>query len=192
MHGSDIHDSKALTAAVEQGYRPKFVFFWSPKPVVNGQLGKDCLSQWYAAPFTIEGITYPTAEHFMMAEKARLFGDEEIYKKILSAPGPDVAKKLGRLVRNFDGKIWSEKCVEIVIRGNEAKFGQNQPLQAFLTGTGDSVLVEASPYDQIWGIGMDENHPEAKVPKNWKGQNLLGFALMAVRSRLLARDKRNA
>src|SRR5574338_419900 len=185
MNISEIYDIKALMAAIELGYRPEYLFFWSHNSKKNGQIGKECLSQWFASSFIVEGITYPTAEHFMMAEKARLFGDEEIHEKILSARGPDEAKKFGRLVRNFDVKIWSQHCFDIVIRGNEAKFGQNNLLKTFLVESRDTILVEASPFDPIWGIGLDETHPNARVPKKWEGRNKLGFALMLVRSKLL-------
>lgn len=145
---------------------------------------KSCLSQWYAAPFTVDGILYPTAEHWMMAAKARVFDDDEVLAQILAAPDPKAAKALGRTVRNFDSDQWRDTALEMVVEGNLAKFSQNRPLQEFLVGTGDVVLVEASPDDRIWGIGLAADDERALEPGSWRGQNLLGFALMSVRSQL--------
>lgn len=120
----------------------------------------------------------------MMAEKARLFGDEVTRAEILKADGPKAAKQLGRSVKNFDDALWEEKRFEFVVEGNHAKFKQNPELGSFLIGTGDKVLVEASPLDRIWGIGLGANAASATDPRQWRGLNLLGFALMEVRSRL--------
>jgi len=152
---------------------PNFLFFWGSR-----------LSQWYESPFDIDGVTYLTAEHFMMAEKARLFNDVNILKKILSSKTPALAKKLGRNVSNFDESLWVKSRLNIVVRGNLAKFSQHEDLKTFLLETGDKVLVEASPYDRIWGIGMSESNPDSKTPAKWKGLNLLGIALMKVRNKL--------
>ena len=120
----------------------------------------------------------------MMAEKARLFGDSLTGKKILSAPHPQVAKKLGRAVKGFTEAVWVQHRFEIVVRGNEAKFQQNDALKQFLLNTQDQILVEASPVDQVWGIGLAADAPEALNPEQWRGLNLLGFALMKVRAEL--------
>lgn len=130
----------------------------------------------------MDGIRYPTAEHYLMAEKARLFGDTHALEKILSASHPGEAKALGRLVSGFDEQLWEQRRVEIAVRGNTAKFSQNSQLKAFLLGTKARVLVEASPQDTIWGIGLNENDSRAQDPRSWKGLNLLGFALMRVRA----------
>jgi ribA/ribD-fused uncharacterized protein len=119
-----------------------------------------------------------------MAEKAILFGEVETRDRILEAPHPDVAKKLGRGVRNFDEEKWDRARFGLVVRGNLAKFGQNPELAEFLLNTGNRVLVEASPVDQIWGIGLAADDPRAEAPGEWKGLNLLGFALMEVRQML--------
>jgi len=118
----------------------------------------------------------------MMAEKARLFKDEEMLEKILKAATPAEAKKLGRKVKNFDHQTWSAQCYDIVRDGNVHKFGQNADLKSYLLGTGERVLVEASPYDAIWGIGMAKSDPNITFPNKWKGANLLGFALMESRN----------
>ncbi|MEM8558252.1 MAG: NADAR family protein [Bacteroidota bacterium] len=174
-----------LQQAVQRGRRFRYLFFWGHKPRSDGQIDKACLSQWYVAPFTVDGQRYPTAEHFMMAEKARLFGDHEIAARVLKAPHPGAAKKLGRQVRGFDEATWQQARFDVVVRGNVAKFEQNEALGDFLRGTKARVLVEASPRDRIWGIGLAADDPRAVKPLAWRGQNLLGFALMGVRSRLL-------
>ena len=179
MNDADYRDS--LLRAVRCGERPRYLFFWGHQPLPGGEIGKPCLSQWWSAPFVVENQRYATAEHFMMAEKARLFGDEEIRSLILKAASPSATKRLGRAVRGFDTQQWEEARFGIVVRGNQAKFGQNPDLGAFLLGTGDRVLVEASPVDRIWGIGLSADDPRAEDPEQWRGLNLLGFALMEVR-----------
>jgi ribA/ribD-fused uncharacterized protein len=163
---------------------PGFVFFWDARPGPGGTLGPGCLSQWWPARFVVGGLAFATAEHYMMWRKARLFGDERVAAMILDAPGPDAAKKLGREVTGFDTAVWSEHRFAAVVAGNRAKFGQDDALRAYLLGTGDRVLVEASPVDPIWGIGLAADHPDARVPDRWPGQNLLGRALMEVRAGL--------
>ena len=146
---------------------------------------KACFSQWWAGhPFEVDGIRYATAEHYMMAEKARLFHDETKLSKIIDARSPAIAKKLGRQVASFDDLIWRQHRYDIVVRGNRAKFSQHAELKIFLLQTGDRLLVEASPFDRIWGIGMAATDPNAEKPQFWKGLNLLGFALMEVREEL--------
>ena len=162
----------------------EFLFFWGHQPSKDGKVGKSCLSQWYAASFTLEGDIYPTAEHYMMASKARLFGDDESLAKILEAPDPKRAKALGRKVANFEEAVWKENARRLVTEGNIAKFSQNEGLKSFLLETGERVLVEASPYDRVWGIGLKASDKRAKDPANWEGENLLGFALMDVRDEL--------
>jgi len=119
-----------------------------------------------------------------MAEKARLFDDSKIIDKIVNAKTPAEAKKLGRLVNNFDAAKWDLHKFEIVVNGNLHKFNQNQNLKEFLLNTNDRVIVEASPVDPIWGIGLATDHPHVENPILWKGENLLGFALMEVRDLL--------
>lgn len=131
-----------------------------------------------------DNVTYPTAEHYMMAQKAKLFDDMDIFNQIIQSKHPKQAKDLGRQVKNFDENIWNEKRFEIVVQGNIAKFSQNPALKAYLLGTGDRVLVEASPVDKIWGIGLAKDNDKIHSPLNWQGLNLLGFALMQVRDEL--------
>jgi len=172
--------TRDLPAYFAQGHRPEYLLFWghqAPKTGVN----KRCFSQWFEAAFKVDGASYRTAEHFMMAGKARLFGDDEVCERILAARTPAEAKKLGREIRGFDEAAWVAARLDIVTQGNIAKFSQNAELGAFLLGTGHQVLVEASPVDPIWGIGLAANDPLAQDPREWKGLNLLGFALMATR-----------
>jgi ribA/ribD-fused uncharacterized protein len=161
---------------------PEFVLFWGGKP--HHGVGKSCLSQWYPSPFTVDGVTYPTAEHYMMAGKARLFGDAEAEARVLADPDPARAKGAGRAVRGFDEESWTAHRYDIVVAGNRAKFCGHEPLRNFLLATSGKVLVEASPYDAIWGIGLGVRQPEAVRPSEWRGLNLLGFALMDVRAHL--------
>lgn len=173
-----------LRQRCSQGESFEYLFFWGHQPSKTGEVTKACFSQWFASPFTIEGTLYITAEHWMMAEKARLFGDEQSLAKILKAPDPNSAKALGRQVQGFDDSIWKQNARRIVTEGNLAKFSQNDDLRDFLLATGEAVLVEASPYDRIWGIGLKAGDERAKHPATWQGQNLLGFALVDVRAEL--------
>lgn len=157
-----------------------FVYFWGHQEK-GGRITKACFSQWYPCYFVIDGIRYNCAEQYMMAEKARLFKDEETRKKILQATDPMKMKKLGREVQNFDAEKWDAVSGDVVVRGNIAKFSQNEELLDFLLFTDDQILVEASPYDTIWGIGMRKEEAERVTPHMWRGKNKLGFALMEVR-----------
>ncbi len=182
----DICSLAELREYVSSGSPAKYVFFWGHRPNRDGSVGKTCFSQWFESAFEVDGIRYPTAEHYMMAEKARLFDDTEIMQRILAAPNPGAAKALGREIRAFDEQKWIEHRWEIVVSANMAKFAQNSALAEFLLGTGERILVEASPVDRIWGIGLAADDPSANDPKSWQGLNLLGFALMQVRENLRA------
>ena len=162
----------------------KYLFFWGHQPSKDGVITRSCFSQWWLADFVVAGSTYRTAEHWMMAEKARLFDDKEVLNRILAAKSPAEAKKLGREIKHFEPETWEAHKVEIVVNGNLHKFGQNQSLQQFLLSTNDRVLVEASPVDAIWGIGLSADSVDAAEPARWQGPNLLGFALMEVRDQL--------
>jgi len=154
------------------------------QPSRDGRISASCLSQLFPSEFKIENVTYQTAEHWMMASKAGLFGDEDALQKILATEDPKSAKAIGRMVKNFDDGIWKEQARRLVTQGNVAKFVQNQPLRDYLLSTDDHVLVEASPYDDLWGIGLKTSDERAKDPATWNGGNWLGFALMDVRNRL--------
>lgn len=177
-------DLNTLRQRCSNGETFEYLYFWGHQPSKTGKITKSCFSQWYESSFTIDGVFYPTAEHWMMAAKARLFEDDETLAEILVASDAKTAKALGRKVQNFDDGLWKENARRLVTEGNVAKFEQNSELEEFLLGTGDSVLVEASPYDRIWGIGLKADDERAKHPNTWQGQNLLGFALMDVREDL--------
>ena len=171
--------------------RPKshYLFFWRPEDT-NGWA-----SQWYRSPFTATILhasestphTFPTAEHWMMACKAALFSDTTTLGSILEEctkpnPDPKDITALGKMISPFDEKRWEEHREEIVYHGNLYKFGQDEGLKKKLLDTGKLILVEASPYDKIWGIGFGED--KAMREKGRWGLNLLGKALMRVREEL--------
>jgi len=179
-----------LLSAVEAGRTFDYLYFWGHRPEADGSIGPSCCSQWFTVSFEVGGVSYASAEHFMMAEKARLFGDIEMIKRILMTPTANEAKALGRKVAGFDATEWEAHSFNIVVRGNEAKFSQNPRLRAWLIKTEPSILVESSPVDPIWGIGLHRDDPRAQDPKEWNGSNLLGFALTKVRDLLQAPTKK--
>ncbi|TLP77804.1 NADAR family protein [Pseudomonas nitroreducens] len=180
-----------LCRRIEAGEAFKYLYFWGHRPKHSVEVDKSCFSQWFGADFEIDGVTYTSAEHYMMAGKARLFGDEAALARILAARTPAEAKSIGREILGFDEAAWNAERLAIVTRANHAKFGQNPALREFLLGTGDRVLVEASPVDAIWGIGLAVDHPDAGDPARWRGLNLLGVALMSARD-ALRREGQNA
>lgn len=178
-------DLQELRRQYSRGKRLKYLYFWGhTQKQPSSMITKSCLSQWYHSGFVIDNIYYPTAEHYMMAEKARLFNDQQKVSEILKANNPKLAKSLGRKVAYFVPDIWNERCLAVVIAGNFAKFSQNPELADFLLSTKQKILVEASPVDKIWGIGLSEDTPNIDNPLIWRGKNLLGFALMTVRQQL--------
>jgi ribA/ribD-fused uncharacterized protein len=151
----------------------KHVFFW------NG-----IYSQWHKAPMTIDKIEYNSCEQYMMHQKALLFGDEEIAELIMQEKNPREQKKFGRMIKGFDKATWDKNCLAIVYEGNLAKFKQNPELRYEMLNTGNRIFVEASPLDNIWGIGLDENAEGIDDPSYWLGLNLLGQALNLVKNQL--------
>ena len=150
-----IKNTEALSIAINDGLNPKYVFFWGHTQKRENEIEQSCFSQWFSLPFEQNGIQYQTAEHYMMEKKALLFGDEDSAEKILRSKSPGEAKALGRKILNFNEDTWLKNRWEIVVAGNLAKFGNNVNILNYLIGTGDRVLVEASPVDRIWGIGLD-------------------------------------
>jgi ribA/ribD-fused uncharacterized protein len=146
-----------------------------------GEVGAGCFSQ-------VDEVRFATAEHYMMWRKAKLFGDEEVAAQVLAAVHPKQAKDFGRRVRGFEEDAWVAHRYGIVVDGNAAKFGHNPELGGYLAGTGNRVLVEASPVDRVWGIGLAADDPRAGKPRAWRGLNLLGFALADVRAQLGSRS----
>jgi ribA/ribD-fused uncharacterized protein len=164
--------------------RVKYLFFWGHRPQPDGSVGSGCLSQWWPSGFLVDGEWFPTAEHYMMWRKATLFGDGAMAGRILAAGHPRDAKVLGRGVAGFDDRKWTDERFEIVVTGGLAKFGQHPDLREWLIGTGDRVLVEASPTDRVGGLGLAASDERASDPRRWRGLNLLGFALMQAREQL--------
>ncbi len=186
MELKNIRSNTDLLASLSLGEEPKYVLFWGHRPSKDGSVTKTCFSQWYESGFDVDGIHYPTAEHYMMAGKARLFGDASALQRVLAATTAGEVKAIGREIVGFDDAIWLANRWRIVVDANVGKFSQNKQLREFLSNTGNRVLVEASPLDRIWGIGLAADDPRAAKPAEWQGLNLLGFALMEVRERLLA------
>ncbi len=174
----------ALLRAELEGEALPLLMFWGHTPGHDAHLGPWVLSQWWPSRFVVDGAAYRHAEGFMMAEKARLFGDAAALERILAAKEPALAKQLGRTVRGFDVARWGKERYEIVVRANVAKFSQSPELGDYLQSTAPRVLVETSPRDRIWGIGLAAESAAALRPSRWRGRNLLGFALTEVRERL--------
>ena len=170
-----------LRARFSAGERFNFLHFWGHAARGDGVVSQSCFSQWFEASFVVDAQRYTTAEHFMMAAKARLFNDDEVLEQVLAAKTPGAAKALGRKIAGFSDDVWLEHRFAIVCQANLAKFDQNASLREYLIRTGGQILVEASPTDRIWGIGMAKSDPGANDPNQWQGLNLLGFALMEVR-----------
>jgi ribA/ribD-fused uncharacterized protein len=141
-------------------------------------------SQWWESPFELDGARYLCAEQWMMAEKARLFGDEAKRVAILASPHPDEHQELGRRVAPFDDTVWKAAARDIVHRGNTAKFAQNPALAERLRATRGAALAFASPFDRLWGIGLLAADPRAQTRETWRGSNWLGGILTAVREEL--------
>ena len=148
------------------------VLFWQPPSV---------FSQWTLSPFTVDLVEYRCAEQFMMASKARLFGDDLTLSAIVATDDPREHKRLGRQVRHFDHDSWLHERENIAFRGNMAKFSQNEDLRLTLSHTCEHRLAEASPYDNIWGIGLRASDYRASSPHTWRGSNLLCQTLVQVR-----------
>lgn len=152
----------------------QFTFFWDGP-----------FSQWEPSEFEVNDVTYNCAEQYMMAEKARMFGDEDTLDRIMEEDSPREQKKLGRSVKGFNAERWNARARDIVYEGNYAKFTQNPDLLDKLMATRGTTLVEASPYDCIWGIGMSETDDGVTDRNNWRGTNWLGEVLTGLREDLV-------
>ena len=168
----------------DRGETIKYLFFWGHTGHDHEEIGKFIFSQWYPSSFTVGYVEYKTAEHWMMAGKAKLFDDHHTFLKIIDAEKPGEVKTLGRLIQNFDQAKWDDAKYEIVLNGNIHKFSQHPKLKEYLLNTGDRVIAEASPVDPVWGIGLAQDAKNIENPHTWKGMNLLGFALMETRDLL--------
>jgi ribA/ribD-fused uncharacterized protein len=163
---------------------PDVIFFWSHANKKYSMQGEYMLSQWFPSPFSVNEIVYKSSGHWMMARKALLFGDRETFRKIIDADRPDEVRSLSRAISNFDEATWSEYKYDIVREGNFHKFNQSKRLRAYLLSTGNAVLAEANPFDNVWGIGISADAKNVLDPYSWQGLNLLGFALMEIREYL--------
>jgi len=165
----------------------EFLFFYGHSGK-RDKVDKSCLSQWYdkSGNFEDHFASYQTCEHFMMVGKSLLMNPNDVktVDKMLEAGSPGAVKKMGRAVKNYDQLEWDTHKFDLVVQGNYLKFSQDEELKEFLLDTGDKIFVEASPFDKIWGIGMKSNETGVVDPNNWKGVNLLGYALMEVRKKL--------
>ena len=157
----------------QNGTTYSFLFFWGHTSPPDGGINQSCLSQWWMQDFEVNGVNYLCAEQYMMAEKARLFDDAKMLKNIMRTTSPKEMKAFGRAIHNFEKDVWDVNCVQIVKDAANAKFSQNPELLAYLLGTKNCILVEASPMDKIWGIGMGKDNPDSKNPLKWRGLNLL-------------------
>lgn len=143
-----------------------------------------CFSNWYLSNFTAGDVRYTSMEQYMMHQKAVVFGDYEIAKQILATNDVGYIKELGRKVSGYRDNVWNGVRQIIVYEGLMAKFTQNPELKRALLDTGNAVLAEAAVNDRIWGIGLSMKDKKRLDPKQWNGQNLLGYALMLVREKL--------
>lgn len=186
----NIYSIDELREAKKSGKEFRYILFWTfqKEDIYLNPCNETCLSQWFPSNFEDEdGNKYCCCEQYMMAKKAELFGDKEILQKILESKNPEEIFKLGREVKNFDQKIWNRQCQEIVFKGNQFKFKQNKKLYDYITSIPlDTIFVEASPRDGIWGINLSATSKKAKDPLKWKGKNYLGFQLTRVRDYLIS------
>ena len=159
---------------IEDRVTDTHVYFW----------GDPTLSNWGPAKFAHKGLKFYNSEQAFMYEKATYFDDTEIANEILKTSNPNTAKNLGRKVKNFNGHKWDVVCYDFMVDVCYAKFRQNENCREVLLSTGRKTLVEGSPYDKIWGVGLHWASEEILDEANWQGKNLLGKALMEVREML--------
>lgn len=178
-----IYNVNQIIQQYNDGKPQEFLFFYSHR-CERGLITKACFSQWYPCEFIVDGIRFHTAEQYMMSQKALHFKDAAVYKEIMKSHDPADYKALGRQVKGFSEAEWREVKYRTVLKGNLAKFSQNPRLGDFLLSTGKKILAEAAPNDTNWGIGMAADDPAIYDPNYWRGENLLGFALMETRDRL--------
>jgi ribA/ribD-fused uncharacterized protein len=153
----------------------KFTLFW------NGPFSQWCPSRFNSADFFDWPAEFNTAEQYMMAGKAWVFNDRSAFNQILQAKTPRQQKAIGRTIVGFDRAIWEPVCMGIVYRGSHYKFSSNTDLMAHLVLTAGTTIVEASPEDKIWGIGLHETDPRCLSRSTWHGTNYLGRVLTQLR-----------
>lgn len=142
------------------------------------------LSNWYLSDFETDGKIFSSMEQYMMFQKAILFDDQEIASKIMETKDPAVIRELGRKVADYNEEIWNGFRQILVYKGLVAKFSCDELLRKELDGTGDAILAESAYSDRIWGIGRRMDDPKRLDISCWRGENLLGFSLMAARDEI--------
>ena len=142
------------------------------------------LSNWYPSVFDIDGICFTSTEQFIMYQKCIVFGDYQSAKEVLATDDPQIQQSIGRHAKGYIGEVWAGMRQLVAVRGLYAKFSQNEELKKKLLDTGDTWLVECAHYDTTWACGIRLNEEERFDTSKWRGQNILGFALMEVREAL--------
>jgi ribA/ribD-fused uncharacterized protein len=168
---SGMDTNTEIVDGKEMVVKENFLLFWNGFP-----------SQWHPSTFVLDKVVYNCCEQYMMACKAKTFKDTERLDLIMQSNSPAFQKKMGREVENYDEDVWNAVREDVVLYANLAKFTQDSSLKQWLLATKDLVIVEASPYDKIWGIGMYMDNPNAIIPDKWNGLNLLGVAVMKART----------
>jgi len=135
----------------------------------------------YDAKIVVDGVTFPTVEHYYQWSKAKMFGDADAEKKIMKTASSKSVKTYGKKVKNFEEEKWDEKKIEIMRIGLRAKFSQHPELKDLLVSTKDRPIGEADPRDKYWGIGTGADTSKAKDPAKWPGKNMLGKLLTDLR-----------
>lgn len=181
--GEQKYSLEKLRKDFNSGKKIDFLFFYGHTNDKK-EVTKSSLSQWYIKDFKENDLLFNCMEKYMMYNKALLFDDKDIANEILNNNQPKAIKELGRKVKNFNDELWDKMKYKIVFTGNYYKFSQNTDLRNFLLSTKNKVLVEASPYDKVWGIKMKYDDENIENPFCWKGKNLLGFALMEARDEI--------
>ncbi|MBD8088456.1 NADAR family protein [Pseudomonas fluorescens] len=152
----------------------KFTLFWGGP-----------FSNWFKRDFKVKGITFNCGEQYMMYSKAMLFNDLHTAQLIMKTPNPKRQKELGRLVKGYDDEVWKARAPSILAPGLFQKFIQHQDLTDIILQSLGTRLVEASPSDRLWGVGLHEDDPRAWDESTWLGLNGLGKVLDRVRDRVV-------
>eukprot|EP01084_Bolivina_argentea_P140749 247386_1 len=148
------------------------------------------LSPRYLSSFVANDVKYFSLEQFMMAQKAKIMGDDESFKKILNVSGDNdgsvTCKILGRGIKPWDENKWNINKEDVCFHGNYNKFAQNNELKIkLLSYDTKKVFVDGWKGNKIWGVGIDIDDKTIEDKKNWKGQNLLGIVITKVRDQIL-------
>ena len=194
VRGIEVYQDK-INAFIKQKFEElkidpataNYVFFWKPRPKTRGVVDEACCCQWWFSKVNVNGVDFPTAEHAMMYGKAELFGDRVAMSAIMEEEQPYAVKAIGRQVKPFNASTWDEKSYDIVLNINREKFNQDQRLKDWLLKQPkNTVFVEASPLDRIWGMGLENNgRVDLTDIRNWRGFNKLGFVITQVHQEML-------